>query len=137
VRRWSGRHSAPWDFFATFEQSAGRDLDWFWYPWFFETGVLDQSFESVRTVSGGVEVVIRVRGDNPMPTQVVVTSGNGTVTEQEIPIEEWTGGAGRRTVTLSVPTFGGTATKVEIDPRQLFPDADRSNNLWTAPAPAP
>jgi hypothetical protein len=135
VRLWSFRHPAPWDFFATFERVSGRDLDWFWYPWFFETGVLDQSIESVRAVEGGVEVVVRDRGDNPMPTLVVVTSGNGTVTEQEVAIEEWISGAGTRTATLRVPTFGGAATRVEVDPRQFFPDADRTNNVWVAAGP--
>jgi hypothetical protein len=27
--------------------------------------------------------------------------------------------------------LAGAVTRVEIDPRQLFPDADRSNNIWT------
>ena len=133
VRAWSFRHPQPWDFFATFERVAGRDLDWFWYPWFFETGVLDQSIESVRAVEGGVEVVVRDRGDNPMPTFVSVTSGSGTVTEQEVEIASWIGGRGARTATLLVPTYGGAATKVEIDPRHLYPDVNRANNVWTAP----
>jgi hypothetical protein len=135
VRAWSFRHPQPWDFFNTFERVAGRDLDWFWYPWFFETGVLDQSVESVRAVEGGVEVVVRDRGDNPMPSFVSVTTGNGTVTEQEVEIEGWIGGRGARTATLLVPTYGGAATRVEIDPRHVFPDVDRANNVWAPRAP--
>jgi hypothetical protein len=137
VRDWSFRHPQPWDFFNTVERVAGRDLDWFWYPWFFETGVLDQSIESVRAVEGGVEVVVRDRGDNPMPTSVAVTSGNGTITEQEVEIDAWIGGRGARTATLLVPTYGGVATRVEIDHRQRFPDANRANNVWTPAAAAP
>ena len=98
--------------------------------WFFETGVMDQAIESVRPVSGGVEVVVRDRGDNPMPVWVAVSSGAGVVTEQEAPATDWLARGGTRTLTLLVPTQGA-ATRVEIDPRQLFPDADRSNNLWT------
>ena len=130
---WSYKHPQPWDFFDTFERVAGRDLDWFWYPWFFETGVLDQSIESVRPVSGGVEVVIRDRGENPMPAFVAVTSSTGVITEGEVPVEEWLRGAGTRTTVVSVPT-SGTVTRVEIDPRGLFPDANRANNVWTPPA---
>ena len=136
ARAWSYRHPQPWDFFATVERVAGRDLDWFWYPWFFETGVLDQAIESVRPVSGGVEVVIRDRGDNPMPVYVAATSGEGMVTEQEAPVEEWLAGGGRRTMTVLLPT-SGAVTRVEIDPRRRFPDADRANNVWTPPAPSP
>ncbi|HET7230634.1 MAG TPA: M1 family metallopeptidase [Longimicrobium sp.] len=131
---WSYRHPMPWDFFNTFERVAGRDLDWFWYPWFFETGVLDQSIESVRPVSGGVEVVVRDLGQNPMPAFVAVTSSTGVITEGEVPVEEWLRGAGTRTTTVAVPT-SGTVTRVEIDPRGLFPDANRANNVWTPPTP--
>ncbi|HET7459852.1 MAG TPA: M1 family metallopeptidase [Longimicrobium sp.] len=130
---WSYRHPQPWDFFNTVERVAGRDLDWFWYPWFFETGVLDQAVESVRPVSGGVEVVVRDLGENPMPAFVAVTSSTGVITEGEVPVEEWLRGGGTRTTTLSVPT-SGTVTRVEIDPRGQFPDANRANNVWTPPA---
>ncbi|MFL5541136.1 MAG: M1 family aminopeptidase, partial [Longimicrobiaceae bacterium] len=133
VRAWSFRHPQPWDFFDTFERVAGRDLDWFWYPWFFETGVLDHAIESVRPVSGGVEVVVRDRGENPMPAFVAVTSSTGVITEGEVPVEEWLRGNGTRATTVSVPT-SGTVTRVEIDPRGLFPDANRANNVWTPPA---
>jgi hypothetical protein len=33
-----------------------------------------------------------------------------------------------------IPT-SGAPTKVEIDPRHLLPDVDRTNNVWTPPAP--
>ncbi|HYH81591.1 MAG TPA: M1 family metallopeptidase [Longimicrobium sp.] len=130
---WSFRHPTPWDFFNTFERVAGRDLDWFWHPWFFETGVQDQAIQSVRPVSGGVEVIVRDLGQNPMPAFVAVTSSTGVITESEVTVEEWLRGAGTRTTTVLVPT-SGTLTRVEIDPRGVFPDANRANNVWTPPA---
>jgi hypothetical protein len=126
AREWLLKHPTPWDFFATFERVAGRDLDWFFQPWWFETGVMDQAIASVRQVEGGVEVTLRDLGDVPMPATVVVTTGNGTMVEGEVPVEEW---AGTRTATVSLPA-SGRLVRVEIDPRRLFPDADRSNNLW-------
>ena len=134
ARAWSFRHPQPWDFFGTFERVARRDLDWFWYPWFFETGVLDQAIESVRPVSGGVEVVIRDRGDNPMPVFVAASSGGGMTTEQEAEVGEWLRDGGTRTLTVLIPT-SGVPTKVELDPRHLLPDVDRANNVWTPAAP--
>lgn len=133
VRRWAFRHPKPWDFFNTFEQVSGQRLDWFWTPWFFETGVLDQAIESVRPAAGGVDVVVRDRGDNPMPTRVVATTADGKTAEAAIPIARWLGNGGTRTVTVHVAA-AGTVTRVELDPLQLFPDADRTNNVWTAPA---
>jgi hypothetical protein len=125
VRAWSYRHPQPWDFFDTFERVAGRDLDWFWRPWFFETGVLDQAVESVRPAGGGVEVVLRDRGDIAMPAFVTVTSSNGAVTQRMLPVDAWAGGR----ATLRVPVSG--AARVEIDARHFYPDVDRANNVWT------
>ena len=65
-----------------------------------------------------------------MPARVVVTTENGTMVEGEIEVDDWLAGGGRRTATVSLPA-SGRVIRVEIDPRHLFPDADRSNNLWT------
>jgi hypothetical protein len=131
---WLLKHPTPWDFFATFERVSGRDLDWFFYPAWFETGVLDQAIVAVEPVEGGVNVVVRDLGDLPMPTTVAVTTEGGTMVESDIPLETWTR-EGRRTATVALPT-SARVTRVEIDPRRLFPDADRSNNVWT-PAGTP
>jgi hypothetical protein len=128
VREWSWRHPQPWDFFHTVERTAGRDLTWFWQPWWFGTGTLDQAITRVEPVSGGVRVTVRDVGDVPMPATVTVTSGDAGRTAVEIPVEAWLRGA--REVTVSVPVFGAV-TRVEIDADQLFPDVDRRNNVWT------
>ncbi|MFL5386866.1 MAG: M1 family metallopeptidase [Longimicrobiaceae bacterium] len=130
VQAWSYKHPQPWDFFNTFERVAGRDLDWFWRPWFFETGVLDQAVESVRPASGGVDVVLRDRGDVAMPAFVTVTASGGAVTQRELPVTAWTGPRGSRTATLRVPV-SGAATRVEVDARRSYPDVNRANNVWT------
>jgi hypothetical protein len=83
-----------------------------------------------------VEVVVRDLGQNPMPAVVAVTSSTGVITEGEVPVEEWLRGAGSRTTTVLVPT-SGTVTRVEIDPRGLFPDANRDNNVWTPQSSSP
>ncbi|HET6230765.1 MAG TPA: M1 family metallopeptidase [Longimicrobiaceae bacterium] len=134
AREWRLKHPYPWDFFHTVERVSGQKLDWFFYPWWFETGTLDQAIASVRPVDGGVEVTVRDFGQIAMPTTVVVTGDNGATTEAEIPVSAWLGGH-TRTVTVTVPAMG-RATRVELDPRQLFPDVDRANNVWPfAPAP--
>ncbi|HEX2205350.1 MAG TPA: M1 family metallopeptidase [Longimicrobium sp.] len=126
---WLFKHPYPWDFFHTFERVAGRDLDWFWYPWWFETGVLDLSVDRVEQVNGGVRVTFADRGDVPVPTTVRVTYEGGTSTEGELPIELWTVDR-LRTASLTLPALGAV-TRVEIDPDHVFPDVDRTNNVWT------
>src|SRR6185312_9140760 len=48
AREWLLKHPAPEDFFHTMERVSGRQLDWFFEPWFFGTGVLDQAIERVE-----------------------------------------------------------------------------------------
>lgn len=137
TRRWLFKHPHANDFFNTVEAVAGRDLDWFWTPWWYGTGVFDQGIAGVRVeqTSGGETLTITVedRGTTPLPTFVAVTLANGEVRRATVPIEAWLTGARSQNVTLSVP---GRATRVELDPEQLFPDVNRRDNLWE-PATAP
>ena len=34
VDRWAGKHPTPYDFFFTFNDISGENLNWFWQPWF-------------------------------------------------------------------------------------------------------
>jgi len=135
ARRWFLKHPYPHDFFKTVESVAGRSLDWFWTPWWYGTGVFDQGIAGVSTepISGGERVVITVedRGQNPLPTTIVVTTEGGQVRRAEIPIEKWLSGARTTSVTLDLP---GRVVRVELDPERIFPDIDRSNNVWVRSA---
>jgi hypothetical protein len=126
---WLLRLATPWDFFHTFERVAGRDLDWFFHPWWFETGVLDHAIEQVEGAeTGTVRVVVRDLGDNPMPTPVTATTAAGRTVTAAIPVETWLTGTRTATLTLQAP---GPVVRVEIDPDHLFPDVNRENNVWT------
>jgi hypothetical protein len=125
AEEWTRKHPTPWDFFATMERVSGRDLDWFFQPWWYETGVLDQGVESVETTPAGARVTVRDLGQNPMPARVVATTRDGRRLAAEIPVDVWL--AGSRTATV---TFPAPVTRVEIDPERYFPDVDRSNNVW-------
>jgi hypothetical protein len=132
AREWLLKHPYPWDFFNTVERVAGRDLDWFWYPWWHETGTLDYAIERVdASEPGSVTITLRDLGEVPAPVVVSVTSDNGAETRLEVPIESWTVDR-YRSVPVTVPV-SGRPVRVEVDPGQLFPDVNRENNVWTAP----
>ncbi|SFH57292.1 hypothetical protein [Planctomicrobium piriforme] len=46
-RRWAYKRPEPADFFRTFEDAAGVDLDWFWRGWFFSTAQCDMEVTAV------------------------------------------------------------------------------------------
>ncbi|HEX2191028.1 MAG TPA: M1 family metallopeptidase, partial [Longimicrobiaceae bacterium] len=132
AREWRDRHPYPWDFFNTVERVARRDLDWFWYPWWWETGTLDYAVVAVETTEPGTaRITIRDLGEVPAPVPVVVTSENGATTRADLPVELWTEDR-LRTATLSVPVYG-RPVRVQIDPEFIFPDVDPQNNVWVAP----
>ncbi len=129
IREWAFKHPTPWDFFNTFERFAGRDLDWFWNSFYFETWTLDQAVGGVSSRNGQPVVTIRDEGFVPMPAWVRIETTRGGTLEREVPVTTWLHGATEAEIVL--PASVGEVTRVEIDPRDLFPDIDRSNNVWT------
>jgi hypothetical protein len=137
-RRWMSRHPTPYDFFNTFEDVAGRDLDWFWRTWWYETWPLDQAIAAVVREGDVLVVTIEDRGLAPMPVRLAIRRDGGaervaggaeggaeaTVEWVEVPVDVWLSGA-RRTV-VRVP-HAATVAALEIDPEEAFPDVDRSN----------
>ena len=124
-RDWQWKHPTPFDFFNSMEAAAGRDLDWFWQSWFFETWQLDQAVASVTPAGDGTSIVIEDRGLVPMPAQVVVTYEGSRTDTLAVPVDTWLGGA-----TSATLTAGAGVKKVEIDPGAMYADIDRSNNAW-------
>jgi hypothetical protein len=132
LAEWAFKLPTPWDFFATFERAAGRDLDWFWRAFYYETWVLDQAVGGVEARSGGPVVVIEDRGFAPLPALVRIQTTRGGTIDRTVPVETWLGGAVRAEIEL--PASVGEVTRIEIDPGMLFPDLRRADNVWTAPA---
>ena len=127
-KRWVGKHPTPYDFFNSFHSAAGRDLSWFWRTWWYETWTLDQAVGAVTTTpSGTLAVTIEDRGLAPMPVRLAITRDSGRVERLVIPVNVWLSGAKRYTVQLD---GAATVTAIEIDPENVFPDVDRSNNKW-------
>src|SRR5699024_6203976 len=121
------KHPYPWDLFSTFEDVSGRDLDWFWRSWYFETWVLDQAVAQVKETEQGATIVIEDQGQTPMPAEVQITLANGDTLQKNIAVETWLSGVTQTTLTIEAES---DVTKVVIDPEYKFPDADRSNNVW-------
>ena len=107
---------------------AGRDLDWFWTAWWFETWTLDQAVGGAREEAGALVVTIEDRGLASMPVRLAVTRTDGRVERLELPVEPWLSGARVQTARITSAT---TVAAVEIDPELAFPDIDRANNRWT------
>ncbi|MFQ5890099.1 MAG: M1 family metallopeptidase [Gemmatimonadota bacterium] len=128
---WSFKHPGPADFIRLMEDAAGMDLDWFWRGWIYTTARLDQAIEGVSANEGGdgAELRIRSRGEMLMPAELRLAYANGREEIVRLPVEMWNLG----------PEFvyrirsGAVLVEAEIDPRRVYPDVDRDNNVWRRP----
>lgn len=135
-RRWLMKHPHPLDFFNTVEDLAGRDLDWFWHPWFYETAVLDQAVIVVEEVGKAIEspdiryrIDLEDRGGIPMTVPLRLTLRDGSTRELLLPADTWLDGDRAHHEFVVVPS---PLERVEIDPDLRLPDVDRANNVWVA-----
>ncbi len=129
VSEWAYKHPTPWDFFATVERFAERDLDWFWTSFYHETWTVDHSVGEVTSRAGrGPTIVIEDVGLAPYPAQVRIRTSAGGTIERAVPVEHWLAGNRRYEITLDPGV--GAVTRVELDPAGYAPDVDRANNIW-------
>jgi len=126
VARWKFKHPQPVDFFRTFENVAGRDLDWFWREWVYTTARLDQAVDSVRIAGDTTLISLSNRGQMVLPVTLELRFADGTSETRTYPIELWNLG---NKATARVGTTKPVVS-VEVDPKQIYPDVDRANNRW-------
>jgi len=126
VRRWTFKHPQPADFFRTFENVSGRDLDWFWRGWVYTTARLDQAIDSVTATGDTTLVFLSNRGQMVLPVTLELRSADGSSETRDLPIEMWNLGS---RFTARVAT-AKSVVGVVVDPREIYPDVDRANNRW-------
>jgi hypothetical protein len=73
IKRWHGKHPIPYDFFFTINEVTGKDLSWYWKPWFFERGYPDLAIKNASYDNGKLEIEIEKVGIIPIPVNLVVT----------------------------------------------------------------
>jgi hypothetical protein len=132
TRRWAFKHPQPADFFRTVEEVSGRDLSWFWRGFFYTTGALDQSLESVKQEAGGsTQVTVANLGDAVMPVELQLSFEDGTADLVKLPVEIWY--LGDRYVYED--RSGKTVIGATVNPDGTLPDAITTNDAWKRPEP--
>lgn len=122
MSRWNGKHPVPYDFFHTFENVTGENLNWFFVPWFFDFGYPDLGIMEVT----GNRVVISKNGVMPVPVEIHWFADDDS--------------DGKITVNASVWKDGDHVTVVELPEGKIFkkvilgsdliPDSNRDDNTW-------
>ncbi|MEP7279448.1 MAG: M1 family metallopeptidase [Bacteroidota bacterium] len=126
IAQWHGKHPIPWDFFYSFNNSSGKDLNWFWTSWFFSNYYIDLAVQSLTASGSGYALQIKNIGGYPVPVNVVVDYMDGSRETFHQTPAIWVGKTGKTTVQLL------TKKKIRLLRLEggIFMDADESNNTW-------
>jgi hypothetical protein len=126
MERWNGKHPTPWDFFYTFDNVAGRPLDWFWTNWFFSTNYIDLAVKSVTKSRDGYTVTVDNVGGMDAPFDLAVTLADGTTQRLHQTSAVWE----KNSAQAVIPVRTKSAVKlVEIE-NGIWMDANRDDNGW-------
>jgi hypothetical protein len=127
---WAFKHPTPYDFFRCINNAAGEKLDWFWKSWFFSTDSLDQAITGVKIDADSAYITVENKGELIMPVIAKITQTTGDTAIVKLPIEIWERGG-----TWTFKYVGNNpAAKVQLDPEEVLPDVNRTNNEWSAGA---
>jgi hypothetical protein len=126
ISNWNGKHPMPHDFFNSFNEGAGMNLNWFWQRWFFDSGYPDLAITSVTKKGKTSNVLITSKGTKPVPVELTVHFTDGTKQIFKKSISVWQ----RGNVTTVVPVQSTKAIKkIELGGTHV-PDANRIDNVY-------
>ena len=124
MARWHGKHPTPWDFFYSFNDLTGRNLDWFWRSWFFQNSYIDIGVAGIGRKGGRTSVTLENIGGMPAPVDIVAHyADSSTATFHQTPAI-WRADIHRATVTLP---GAKTVRSVTLD-HGIWMDADTTND---------
>lgn len=128
VKRWNGKHPIPWDFFNTFNQVAGRNLNWFWNNWFFTFNHIDVAVKNVKKIGMGYEIAISNTGGFAIPFDLQLTYSDGSKGSIHKTPAVWE--ANQQLTKVAIKT-AKTIVAVKID-GNIFMDSREADNEWKA-----
>lgn len=126
IRNWNGRHPVPLDFFNSMNSGSGRNLDWFWKRWFYDQGFPDLAISSVQQNGIQKKITIQLKGNKPVPVDLVVNYNDGSTEKIHRSIAVWEKGNTqiqlifRTNKKIRKLTLGST----------YVPDVDKTNNIY-------
>lgn len=128
MNRWHGKHPLPWDFFYSFNDISGRNLNWFWNSWFFSNGYIDLGIGEVNKSSNGYTVEINNIGGFVAPVDLIAIYSDGSKETFHQTPAIWAGNQKKASVQVQT---NKTLQSLELN-GGIWMDADRSNNRWTS-----
>src|SRR5699024_4377917 len=128
MQRWKGKHPIPWDFFYSFNDLSGQNLNWFWNSWFFSHGYIDLGIHAVRKKGSIYRIEVGNTGGFPNPFDLQITYKDGTTAGKHYTPAVWK--ENQKTATLTLKTKK-RINQLKID-NGIWMDANPEDNHWNA-----
>jgi hypothetical protein len=133
--RWHGKHPIPWDFFYSFNDASGKDLNWFWNNWFFTNNYLDLAVTAAsqtRMIDNHTSISVNIHnvGGFAVPFDVVLhyTDGSSKGIHETPAVWE----KDQKNIIIAVPTDADrTLASLELN-TGIYVDANPVDNKWSA-----
>lgn len=126
MRRWNGKHPIPWDYFYSFNDASGQNLDWFWNNWFFSNNYMDIGVEKLTAKGRNAVLTVKNTGGFAIPFDVVVSYADGSSTTLHQTPLVWKANPAQTTITIPA-TKKITAIKLDGG---IFMDSKEEDNTW-------
>lgn len=126
IDRWHGKHPTPWDFFYTFNDVSGKNLNWFWNNWFFSRGYIDFVITGVKSTTGKVSISLLNKGGYMAPADLIINYADGSYLKKHLSPEIWKANLSTAVITVDSKK---NVLSVQLD-GGIFMDSDESTNYW-------
>jgi len=128
MNNWNGKHPIPWDYFNSMKSGSGKNLDWFFYNWFFTPYYIDLSLEKAEKSDNGYVVSIKNIGGFAIPFDINVTYTDGSTEAFHQTPAVWE--KDQKNISVKIKTTK-VVTSIVLD-GGIFVDATDKDNKWTA-----
>jgi len=128
MNNWNGKHPIPWDYFNSMSSGSGKDLNWFFYNWFFTPSYIDLALQNATKDGNSYKLDIKNIGGFAIPFNVVATYADGsTESFHQTPIV-WK--ADQKQISIAIKP-SKEVKSLTLD-GGIFMDANEADNTWTA-----
>jgi hypothetical protein len=126
IEQWNGKHPMPYDFFNCMNTGSGRNMNWFWKRWFFDSGLPNLAITGVLSHGKDYAAVIESKGSKPVPVDLTVYFADSTKLLLHRDISIWENG----NPAISIPFHTDKKVRKLVLGSLYVPDADKSDNVW-------
>jgi len=131
MKNWNGKHPVPYDFFNSFNNACGKNLNWFWDQWFFGWAYPDLSIKKVDKFGNNIKIIIENKGGLPLPVYLNISLKDGKKSIAKYTAGVWENGEKEKT--FIIQNSFQSISKIELG-NEFIPDKYKEDNRWIAKA---